>query len=1089
MTASGLILGGAAPAQAALASPAPQEEFIFESASGSDWIVPTGVSTIYVGLRGGNGGSTMPQIAAGAGDNMVVRVAVTAGDRITVYAGKNAQQRVAGAGYAAGGAGGGSSLDGKNGGGGGGAAALLINGTVAAVAGGGGGAGGTGGSGAGHGAGGVGGGVNSAGRTPGVNGGGAHPGAGAGLATASGRAGANGGTAPNISAGGGGGAGGGGWQGGKGGDGGRRAALFLAGNSGGGGGAAGTSAVTGLVSGVTRVTDAETVPKDMRTYRGPVAEAGTVKIVIPRPVEVQIMTSSTVSPQHWPSVAFRSTLTGGPKAGETVYGRVTLTLDGAGKGTYGDIDTVWSRGADGKYSYGPMYRTLPRLALGTHTYVATYDGGRKAQDYAYPEERATATAVVRSLADLTGTVSIGGAPAVGETLTVDASGITSPAPLGALSYQWQRNDRMIPGATGLSYTVTPDDIGGTLSVRVGAQNYWEKLTTPRVKVVQTPVLTLTTDPSGSLVRPDDLEVSATLAAPGLPADGNSVELLIDGVPVDSDATRGGLSTFTLTDLVPGSYTLTAAYGGGAGYAAVTSAPVVVTVGLAAQTMQLHGVGDTVEVEDEFRLSVSGASGTGAVEFEASDPAAVEIDAAGAVTVRSVGTFTITAVKRADATYAETTSARTFTVLPASGAPSPAPVDISGTTVGLSGGPFVYTGAPIQPGISSVTLGDGTVLEAGDYTVAYSANTTDAGVGSVTITGQRGYTGTAVQAFVIAPQPVTITADDEVMVHGEGMPSLDWDADPALAPGDAIAGALAAIGPRSLTEVGSYDITQGTLDLSNPNYAFTFVPGTFVVAPAREVAEFEALMHLIPNPVTTLDEADLVAQATILYAALTPQNAAQVAPALLSALEAAQQQAGSVNQNDLEDGVESASDELAANWNIRMLVTPRTWDGSPEAYARIAGALAPSNQLALALYDLSFVDTLTGQPWQPQSPVTIEFTQAPLAGWDTIGLVREASEGVLAQVPAIVKSGTVTFATSTFGLYAVTAQYETATAGPGGDGSDGGGEGPGAGPDGAGAGQALAATGAEAPPLSWTVLSVLALIVGAGLLWGGRRRAA
>ena len=68
----------------------------------------------------------------------------------------------------------------------------------------------------------------------------------------------------------------------------------------------------------------------------------------------------------------------------------------------------------------------------------------------------------------TGLRTITGAAQVGETLTVDTSGIvdadglTSPA----FSYQWVADDEDIAGATGSSYTLTEDDEGKAITVRV-----------------------------------------------------------------------------------------------------------------------------------------------------------------------------------------------------------------------------------------------------------------------------------------------------------------------------------------------------------------------------------------------------------------------------------------------------------------------------------------------------------------------------------------------------------------------------------------------------------------------------------------------
>jgi hypothetical protein len=73
---------------------------------------------------------------------------------------------------------------------------------------------------------------------------------------------------------------------------------------------------------------------------------------------------------------------------------------------------------------------------------------------------------------LVGTVTITGTARLGETLTAVTTGLSaSPSGvLGALSYQWKRNDADIPEATGKTYTLGADDLGKTISVTVTTAN-------------------------------------------------------------------------------------------------------------------------------------------------------------------------------------------------------------------------------------------------------------------------------------------------------------------------------------------------------------------------------------------------------------------------------------------------------------------------------------------------------------------------------------------------------------------------------------------------------------------------------------------
>ncbi|WP_323785510.1 hypothetical protein [Thalassovita sp.] len=65
-----------------------------------------------------------------------------------------------------------------------------------------------------------------------------------------------------------------------------------------------------------------------------------------------------------------------------------------------------------------------------------------------------------------GEVVINGTLREGETVSVDASGLSDADGLGELSYQWRREGDDISGAIGASYTLTPQDAGRSISVRV-----------------------------------------------------------------------------------------------------------------------------------------------------------------------------------------------------------------------------------------------------------------------------------------------------------------------------------------------------------------------------------------------------------------------------------------------------------------------------------------------------------------------------------------------------------------------------------------------------------------------------------------------
>ena len=81
---------------------------------------------------------------------------------------------------------------------------------------------------------------------------------------------------------------------------------------------------------------------------------------------------------------------------------------------------------------------------------------------------ATAAVAARPNSPATGAPTISGTIQAGETLTADTSGITDEDGLTNVSYshQWLADDAEIQGATGSTYTLTDDDTGKTITVRV-----------------------------------------------------------------------------------------------------------------------------------------------------------------------------------------------------------------------------------------------------------------------------------------------------------------------------------------------------------------------------------------------------------------------------------------------------------------------------------------------------------------------------------------------------------------------------------------------------------------------------------------------
>lgn len=132
--------------------------------------------------------------------------------------------------------------------------------------------------------------------------------------------------------------------------------------------------------------------------------------------------------------------------------------------------------------------------------------------------------------------SLSGEGVVGSTLRVDHEihGAEGPTFL----YQWRRNDRPIPGATGREYVVTPDDAGTELDAVVtafeagfGGQDF----ITPALRIDGQPRLTFDTDPglAGAAVVGGRLTVTppAVSSSWGTTEHALSVQWLRDGQPI------------------------------------------------------------------------------------------------------------------------------------------------------------------------------------------------------------------------------------------------------------------------------------------------------------------------------------------------------------------------------------------------------------------------------------------------------------------------------------------------------------------------------------------------------------------------------
>jgi len=192
--------------------------------------------------------------------------------------------------------------------------------------------------------------------------------------------------------------------------------------------------------------------------------------------------------------------TGRPTIGGTPQVRETLSAETSGIG-----DANGLAGAQYAYQWirsdGNSDTNIPGATGQTHTLTQDdYGKAIKVQvsftdDHGYAESlTSAATAQVSQPPNqaATGQPTIGGTPRVGETLSVDTSGIGDANGLAGAqyAYQWIRSDGNsdtgIPGATGQTHTLTPDDQGKTIKVSVSFTDdhgYAESLTSAATSAV------------------------------------------------------------------------------------------------------------------------------------------------------------------------------------------------------------------------------------------------------------------------------------------------------------------------------------------------------------------------------------------------------------------------------------------------------------------------------------------------------------------------------------------------------------------------------------------------------------------------------
>lgn len=128
-------------------------------------------------------------------------------------------------------------------------------------------------------------------------------------------------------------------------------------------------------------------------------------------------------------------------------------------------------GTDGNWQASPEFSGLTQNT--SYTFYAYYPETSTQQASSVSIGTELSTTGPETQATLSGSVSISGAHTYGQTLTAVTSNLaTTPSgrEMGVLSYEWLRDDVVIPAATSSLYTLVSDDVGTTITLRVSAAN-------------------------------------------------------------------------------------------------------------------------------------------------------------------------------------------------------------------------------------------------------------------------------------------------------------------------------------------------------------------------------------------------------------------------------------------------------------------------------------------------------------------------------------------------------------------------------------------------------------------------------------------
>lgn len=300
-----------------------------------------------------------------------------------------------------------------------------------------------------------------------------------------------------------------------------------------------------------------------------------------------------------------------------------------------------------------------------------------------------------------------------------------------------------------------------------------------------------------------------------------------------------------------------------------------------------------------------------------------------------------------------------------------------------------------------TTGEVTVLAAGSATVeAFSS-------GNATTRE-----ATATYTLTVAPREATVTAfaTPDTIVFGETA-DLSYFID-GLLEGDTIDGSVTL---ADIERIGENDIVEYAL-FANPNYNITFVPGVLTINANQAQQQLLNVIAALPEEITNDNEVRILVKAYKLLDTLSDAEIAALPAGATDTIDALIEQAAEFNHANLENGVTASAETLP--WSVKLVSTVKS--ESANDFAAFESKL-PADRALVALYDIHFVDLLTGATWQPAvgEPVSIELADVDIAGLSNIGVSHLTVASTLETIDATVDGSTVSFEGASFSQYGVT----------------------------------------------------------------------